>query len=68
RAAGVTVTDFAVRRPSLDDVFLSLTGATAAPAHSEDRSENRSDDRSEDRSEDRNEDRSEDRSEEWSAA
>lgn len=26
RAAGVTVTDFALRRPSLDDVFLSLTG------------------------------------------
>jgi ABC-2 type transport system ATP-binding protein len=31
RAAGVTVTDFAVRRPSLDDVFLSLTGRTEEP-------------------------------------
>jgi ABC-2 type transport system ATP-binding protein len=31
RADGVAVTDFAVRRPSLDDVFLSLTGHTGEP-------------------------------------
>jgi ABC-2 type transport system ATP-binding protein len=28
-AAGVTVSDAALRRPTLDDVFLSLTGHTA---------------------------------------
>lgn len=27
RAAGLDVTDFALRRPSLDDVFFQLTGA-----------------------------------------
>jgi oleandomycin transport system ATP-binding protein len=30
--AGVRVADLAVRRPSLDDVFLSLTGRPASPA------------------------------------
>jgi ABC-2 type transport system ATP-binding protein len=29
--AGVTVTDIAIRRPSLDDVFLSLTGRDESP-------------------------------------
>jgi ABC-2 type transport system ATP-binding protein len=29
-AAGVSVVDLALRRPSLDDVFLSLTGRSAA--------------------------------------
>ncbi|MFE0106755.1 ATP-binding cassette domain-containing protein [Streptomyces sp. NPDC059009] len=32
RASGVAVSDFAVRRPSLDDVFLSLTGRSDATA------------------------------------
>ena len=31
-AAGITPTDIGLRRPTLDDVFLSLTGHTAAPA------------------------------------
>jgi daunorubicin resistance ABC transporter ATP-binding subunit len=30
-AAGIEVTDIAVRRPTLDDVFLSLTAAPSAP-------------------------------------
>jgi ABC-2 type transport system ATP-binding protein len=30
RAAGVNVEDFALRRPTLDDVFLSLTGSTTS--------------------------------------
>jgi ABC-2 type transport system ATP-binding protein len=29
RKAGVDVADFALRRPSLDDVFISLTGKSA---------------------------------------
>ncbi len=34
--AGVRVDDIAVRRPTLDDVFLSLTGHAAQPAGAED--------------------------------
>jgi oleandomycin transport system ATP-binding protein len=33
--AGITVTDLALRRPSLDEVFLHLTGRKAQPASSE---------------------------------
>jgi ABC-2 type transport system ATP-binding protein len=32
RAAGVTIDDIALRRPTLDDVFLTLTGHTTATA------------------------------------
>ncbi|WP_433893418.1 ATP-binding cassette domain-containing protein [Streptomyces sp. CA-111067] len=35
REAGIKVTDFAMRRPSLDDVFLSLTGHTTGPTEKE---------------------------------
>jgi len=28
-AAGLEITDFSLRRPTLDDVFLTLTGRTA---------------------------------------
>ena len=31
-AAGITPTDIGLRRPTLDDVFIALTGHTAAPA------------------------------------
>jgi ABC-2 type transport system ATP-binding protein len=30
REEGVEVADFALRRPTLDDVFVTLTGATSA--------------------------------------
>ncbi len=33
--AGLRVSDLAVRRPSLDDVFLALTGQAAAPSTSD---------------------------------
>ena len=32
-AAGITPTDIGLRRPTLDDVFIALTGHTAAPAN-----------------------------------
>jgi ABC-2 type transport system ATP-binding protein len=32
QSSGIPVVDFAVRRPSLDDVFLSLTGHIAEDA------------------------------------
>ena len=35
-AAGVTVSDVGLRRPTLDDVFLSLTGHAAEPQHDDD--------------------------------
>jgi len=35
-SAGVVVEDFAVRRPTLDDVFISLTGRAAEPVAGED--------------------------------
>jgi ABC-2 type transport system ATP-binding protein len=35
-AAGIKVVDLAIRRPSLDDVFLSLTGHTAAEESEDD--------------------------------
>ena len=35
REAGIEVTDFAMRRPSLDDVFLSLTGHATDPTEEE---------------------------------
>ncbi|MBY8877409.1 ATP-binding cassette domain-containing protein [Actinacidiphila acidipaludis] len=35
REAGIKVTDFAMRRPSLDDVFLSLTGHTSTTTEEE---------------------------------
>jgi ABC-2 type transport system ATP-binding protein len=35
REAGVNVADFAMRRPSLDDVFLSLTGHATTPTEEE---------------------------------
>ncbi len=39
--AGVEVDDIAVRRPTLDDVFLTLTGRAAEPASDEDEDEAR---------------------------
>ena len=35
RAADVALSDVGLRRPSLDDVFLALTGRKAEPAASE---------------------------------
>jgi ABC-2 type transport system ATP-binding protein len=35
-AAGVEVEDLGLRRPTLDDVFLSLTGRAAEPGERED--------------------------------
>ena len=32
-AAGITPTDIGLRRPTLDDVFIALTGSATAPAH-----------------------------------
>lgn len=37
RDAGVEVSDFALRRPSLDDVFLSLTGHENSPENSKEK-------------------------------
>ena len=36
-AAGVRITDFSLERPSLDEVFLALTGRPAEPAAGDDR-------------------------------
>ena len=38
-AAGIRVTDFSLERPSLDEVFLALTGAPAVPEQSPSREE-----------------------------
>ena len=38
-AAGVTVSDLSVRRPTLDDVFLTLTGRPAEEAEAESEAE-----------------------------
>ena len=34
-SAGIGVSDFALGQPSLDEVFLALTGSQAAPAQPE---------------------------------
>jgi ABC-2 type transport system ATP-binding protein len=34
-AAGIALADIALRRPSLDDVFLALTGSTAGDHEAE---------------------------------
>ena len=39
RAGGIAVSDIGLRRPTLDDVFLTLTGSAAADPGSNDRSE-----------------------------
>ncbi|MFJ3339353.1 ATP-binding cassette domain-containing protein [Streptomyces sp. NPDC086766] len=70
RAGGVAVTDFAVRRPSLDDVFLSLTGRTGRPPEETpgDTPGAGAENTTGDRAADETADRSGHRSEEWSAA
>ena len=37
--AGISITDLTLRRPSLDDVFLALTGRAAEPAEAADQTE-----------------------------
>jgi ABC-2 type transport system ATP-binding protein len=37
QAAGANIEDFQLRRPTLDDVFLTLTGAPAKPDHEADK-------------------------------
>ena len=39
--AGIAIDDIAVRRPTLDDVFLTLTGHAAEPEVDEEREEAR---------------------------
>ena len=50
--AGIPVDDISLRRPTLDDVFLTLTGRTAEAAEAESKREGKEKDKDKDKADD----------------